>query len=68
MKNRLLDEQQKIQSAVSEIVPEYELEYMREHPAFKEIQLPIHYIQKLKEHPIFHDAENLFGQIIYKIS
>ncbi len=64
---RLFEEQRIIQQAVSEPVPEYMLEYMRDHPAFRADKFPRRIFDYQRNHPAFEDTEYLFGQIIYEV-
>ena len=64
---RLIQEERKIQEVVSMPVPEYMLEYMREHPAFKQYMYTENYFLGQKNHNAFVDTEHLNGKIIYKV-
>jgi hypothetical protein len=64
---RLLEEEKKIQQAISEIVPPYIMDYMREHPAFKQYMFNPEYFKHQKSHPIFENTELLRGKIIYNL-
>ena len=64
---RLLAEEKKIQQAISEIVPPYMLDYMREHPAFKQYMFTSNYFNGQRNHNAFEDAEYLNGKILYAL-
>lgn len=64
---RLLEEEKKIQQAISEIVPPYMMDYMREHPAFKQYMFTTNYFNNQRNHTAFQDAEFLNGKILYAI-
>jgi len=65
--DRLREEEQKIQEAISAIIPLYMLDYMREHPAFKEYMYTNNYFNSQKNHDAFVDTEYLNGKILYAI-
>ncbi len=66
-KERLFEEQRKIQEVVSMPVPNHILAYMREHPAFKTYMYPNHYFDNQKNHVAFSDTEFLNGKIVYNV-
>lgn len=65
--DRLTEEQQKIRDVVSAPVSEYELDYMKNHPAFRGEQYPPYLMEHLSTHSAFKDAEFKMGKIIMMI-
>lgn len=61
---RLFEEQRKIQEVISSPVPDHILNYMREHPAFKQYMYTENYFKNQKNHVAFTDTEYLNGKII----
>ena len=65
--DRLLEEQQKIRDVVSAPVSQYELDYVKNHPALRGEDYPPYLMEHLSTHSAFKDAEFKMGKIIMMI-
>lgn len=65
--DRLFEEQKKIKAVVADQISRRELEYMLNHPLFKNKEFPQYVMEFQRDHPAFRGCPEHFGKIQYKI-
>ena len=64
---RLFEEERKVREVIGAPVPQYMLDYMRDHPAFRCEAMPSYILDYQRHHPAFNDTESRNGKIVYNI-
>ena len=65
--DRLLEEQQKIRDVVAAPISQYELDYMKNHPALRGEPYPPYLMEHLSNHSAFKNSDFKTGKIIIMI-